>query len=371
MQQPLLFSYKLGDIQLKNRIVMASLTRARATNKELIPTKLMSEYYAQRVSAGLIITEATWVSPKSIGFINVPGIFTQQQIQGWKDVTDAVHSKRGKIFLQLGHSGTMSHPDYFNGELPGGPSAVNPQTKSFTPEGFKDTVTPREFTIAEIKDTIKDYKQAGLNAKKAGFDGIEIHAQAGMFIAQFLSINTNKRTDEYGGNIENRSRIIFEILDALKEVWDSSRIAIKFTPAALSSVGIIVPDEYTIETFKYITQKLNDYNLAYLHIAGPAESLDGTPVEAFQEHYFRHFRQIYKGTLMANLGFTKDSGNTIIKDGIADLVSYGTYYIANPDLVERFKYNIPLAESNRDFYYTGGEKGYMDYAKADYSTGNL
>ncbi|MBB5635031.1 N-ethylmaleimide reductase [Pedobacter cryoconitis] len=366
-QQPLLEEYRLGDLKLKNRVVMASLTRGRTTNPELVPTPLMAEYYAQRASAGLILTEGVWPSKKAIGFINVPGIFTPEQVEGWKSVTDAVHAKGGKIFVQLGHTGTISHPDYFDGELPAGPSAINPQTRSFTPEGFKDTVTPREFTVAEIKETIQDYKQATLNAKNAGFDGVEIHAQIGMLIPQFLSITTNKRTDEYGGSIENRARIIFEILDALLEVWDSTRIAIKFTPVAISNVGIVVPDEFTIPTYRYIAEKLNDYNLAYLHIAGPAEALNGTVVEALQEDFFSHFRKNYHGTLMANLGFTQESGNAIIKDGIADLVSYGAYYVANPDLVERFEYHIPLAEANTDLYYTGGENGYTDYPKADYT----
>lgn len=366
MQQPLLKEYQLGNLTLKNRVVMASLTRGRATNKELIPTPLMVEYYAQRASAGLILTEAAWVSDKSIGFINVPGIFTKEQAEGWKAVTNAVHAKDGKIFLQIGHVGSMSHPDYFNGELPAGPSAVNPQTKSFTPEGFKDTVTPREFSVAEIKETVQDYKKAAIHAKSAGFDGIEIHAQIGMLIPQFLSIHTNKRTDEYGGSIENRARIIFEILDALTEVWESTGIGIKFTPVALSGVGIAVPDEHTIATYRYITQKLNDYHLAYLHIAGPAEDLSGSVVEGIQQDYFKHFRQNYKGTLMANLGFTQESGNAIIQEGTADLVSYGAFYIANPDLAERFEYHIPLAESNKDLYYSGEENGYTDYPRADY-----
>jgi N-ethylmaleimide reductase len=364
--QPLLEGYQLGDLQLKNRIIMASLTRGRATNPELIPTSLMAQYYAQRASAGLILSEGTWVNPRSIGFINVPGIYTKQQVEGWKLVTQAVHDKGGLIFSQLGHIGSASHPDFFDGELPAGPSAINPQTRSFTSEGFKDSLTPRELTVDEIKQTIQDYKQAAKNAQDAGFDGIEIHAWAGMLIPQFLSSATNQRTDEYGGSIENRSRIVFEILDAVTEVWESSRVAIKFDPVALSSVGIMTPDEETIPLFKYILKRLSGYHLAYLHIVGPSEDLKGTAVSELQDNYFSHFRENYSGTLMANLGFTQESGNAILKEGTADLVSFGAPFIANPDLAERFMYHIPLSESNPDTIYTGGEDGYADYPKAEY-----
>lgn len=362
-KQPLLEEYQLGDLRLKNRVVMASLTRGRAANAGLVPTPLMVEYYAQRASAGLILSEGTWVNPRSIGFINVPGIYTREQVEGWKSVTKAVHDKGGLIFSQLGHIGSASHPDFFGGELPAGPSAINPQTKSFTPEGFKDSLTPRELTVAEIKQTVQDYKHAAQNAKEAGFDGVEVHAQTGMLIPQFLSLATNQRADEYGGNIENRARIVFEILDAIIEVWDSTRVSIKFTPVAISNVGIMTPDVETIPLFQYILKKLNDYNLAYLHIVGPAGDLTGTPVEVLQDNYFSHFRKNYSGRLMANMGFTQESGNAILKEGTADLVSFGAPFIANPDLVERFEHYVPLSESNRDTYYTGGENGYTDYPR--------
>lgn len=362
--QPLLEEYQIGDLRLKNRIVMASLTRGRATNTGLVPTPLMARYYAQRASAGLILSEGTWVNSKSIGFINVPGIYTPEQVEGWKLVTRAVHNQGGLIFSQLGHIGAASHPDFLDGELPAGPSAINPQNHSYTPQGFKDTLTPREFSVAEIKQTIQDYRQAAKNAKEAGFDGVEVHAQTGMLIPQFLSLATNHRTDEYGGSIENRARIIFEILDAILEVWESTRLAIKFAPVAYSHVGIVTPDEETIPMFQYILKKLNDYNLAFLHIVGPAETLTGTPVEVLQDNYFSHFRHHYGGRLMANLGFTQESGNAILKEGIADLVSFGAPFIANPDLPARFKYNLPLSAINRDTLYTGDENGYTDYPEA-------
>jgi len=365
--QPLLEEYQLGDLKLKNRVVMAPMTRGRATNANLVPTPLMAAYYAQRASAGLIISEGTWVSSKAIGFINVPGIYNQEQVEGWKLVTKAVHYNGGLIFSQLGHIGSASHPDHLNGELPAGPSAINPQTQSFTPDGFKDTLTPRELTVAEIRQTIQDYKQAARNAKEAGFDGVEIHAQAGMLIPQFLSLATNQRRDEYGGSIEKRARIVFEILEAIMEVWDSTRVAIKFTPVMYTHVGIVTPDEETIPLFQYILNKLNDYDLAFVHVTGPAQELIDTPVEILQNDYFSHFRHHYNGRLIANLGFTQQTGNEILQDGKADLISFGQLYIANPDLVERFNYQLPLSENDPNTYYTGEEKGYTDYPGAELS----
>ncbi|WDF66942.1 alkene reductase [Sphingobacterium oryzagri] len=368
-KQLLLEEYKLGELTLKNRVVMASLTRARANNPELIPTPLMAEYYAQRASAGLILAEGTWVNAQSIGFINVPGIYTVEQVEGWKLVTSAVHEKGGLIFSQLGHIGGASHPELLNGELPVGPSAIDLQTQSFTPDGFKASPVPRAMSLAEIKQTIRDYKQAARHARDAGFDGVEIHAQAGMLIPQFLSIAANRRTDDYGGSIEKRARIVFDILNSIMEVWDSKRVAIKFTPVMLSHVGIVKPDEETIPLFKYILDRLNDYDLAYVHIVGPSEDLSGSPVAALQEDYFAHFQAHYTGRIMANLGFSKTTANEILQKGTADLVSFGEPFIANPDLVERFKHDLPLATADRSTYYGGGEQGYTTYPKTVYPDG--
>ncbi|WP_293307551.1 alkene reductase [Pedobacter sp. UBA5917] len=360
---PLFKSFQLGDLELQNRIVMSSLTRGRATNPELVPTAIMADYYGQRASAGLIITEGTWVSKKAIGFINVPGIYTEKQVEGWKLVTDAVHKNNGKIFVQLGHCGSASHPDFFDGEIPRGPSAINPQLQSFTPEGFKDTVTPVPFTLEEIKETVNDYRKAAENALKAGFDGVEIHAQIYTLIPQFLSAATNQRKDEYGGSIENRSRILFEIIEALKTVWPTKRIGLKFTPAAFNP-GILVPDSETIATYQYILKKLNSYDLGYVQWVAPAVDLAGTVIEALDDDYFAHPRTIYKGSLMANGGFTFTSGNKIIEEETADLVSFGMPFIANPDLAERFKQNLPLATADPETFYAGGETGYTDYPNA-------
>ena len=362
-QEPLFTEFKLGELQLKNRIVMASLTRGRADNADLAPTELHTAYYAQRASAGLIITESTWVSKNAIGFVNLPGIYSREQIAGWKMVTDAVHARGGKIFLQIAHSGAVSHPDFFDGRLPLGPSAINPQEKSFTPEGFKDTVTPVAYTTREIKATVDEFRHAARNAREAGFDGVEIHAQVFTLIPQFLSPATNQRTDEYGGSTENRARILFEILDAVRTVFDNKRIGIKFTPALYNS-GIIKPDSTTLQTYAYILEKLGVYDLGYLHLVGPAVELAGTVLDQVKVDYFGYFRRLYKGTIMANLGFGRASGNQILAKGNADLVSFGTPYIANPDLVERFQRDIALAAPDAGTFYSGGASGYTDYPVA-------
>ncbi len=359
----LLTPFQLGDITLPNRVTMASMTRARATNTAIVPTDLHAAYYAQRTSAGLILSESAWVSKNAIGFLNIPGIFTTEQTQAWKKVTDAVHQENGRIFLQLAHIGAASHPDYFNGELPLGPSAINPEEKSFTPQGFKNTVTPRAYTIEQIRETIEEYHQAAINAKAAGFDGLELHAQLFTLIPQFLSAATNQRTDEYGGNITNRSKILFEILDVLIKVFPGKKVGIKFTPAAFNT-GIIRPDENTIADYEYLLHKLNEYDIAFLEIVGSAVTLAGTPVALWEDQYYSFFRNNYKGTIMANLGFNYDSGNKIIADGLADLVSFATPFIANPDLVNRFAHDLPLAVADQATYYTGGKKGFIDYPNA-------
>ena len=362
-QQPLLTTYELGDLKLKNRIVMAPMTRGRVTNPDLAPTLLNATYYAQRASAGLIITEGTGINPQAIGYINVPGIHSKEQIEGWRLVTDAVHAKDGKIFLQIAHGGSASHPDFYGGELPAGPSAINPGLQAFTPEGLKDSVTPRALTTEEIKQIISDFEQAAQNAKAAGFDGVELHAQIFTLIPQFLSIATNQRTDEYGGSIENRSRFLFEVLDVLTGVYGKN-VGVKFSPAMFNP-GLLKPDEFTISTFEYIFEKLNDYDLGYVHLLGPGTDLEGTIIAALNDNYFARFRKIYKGTLIANLGFTQQTGNAIIEEGLADLVSFGASFIANPDLPERFALGIPLAEADQSTYYTGGEQGYTDYPASD------
>lgn len=344
---------------------MAPMTRGRVTNPEMAPTLLNATYYAQRASAGLIITEGTGIIPGAVGFINVPAIYSEKQIAGWRLVTDQVHAQGGKIFLQIAHSGAANHPDLLGGQTPNGPSAINPGIQAFTPEGFKDSVTPEAFTTADIRKIINDFGQAARNAKKAGFDGVELHAQIFTLIPQFLSIATNQRSDEYGGSSMNRSRFLFEVLDELIAVY-GNHVGVKFSPAAFNP-GLLKPDGDTIATFEYIFEKLNDYNIGYIHLTGPDTDLKGTVLESLQGNFFKKFRGIYKGTLIANMGFTQQTGNTAIEEGVADLVSFGAAFIANPDLPERFEHGIPLAVADQATYYTGGESGYADYQPAKLS----
>nr|WP_288935745.1 alkene reductase [uncultured Allomuricauda sp.] len=350
------------NIKLKNRVVMAPMTRSRAVSDQKKPTdELHGLYYEQRASAGLIITEGSQVSERAVGYVNTPGIHTKAQVEGWKKVTKRVHDKGGKIFIQLWHVGRMSHPDFHNGELPLAPSAINPNAQSYTPDGFKDTVTPKEMTKEDIKTTVEDFKNAAKNAVEAGFDGIEIHSSNGYLFHQFFNGTSNTRTDEYGGSHENKARFFFEVLDAVKEVIPEEKIGTRFNPS-LNGVFGMTMDKDTIPTFEYIIKKLNDYNLAYIHLSEPFTDVSDIPYAVTE--IAKHFRPLYNGTLMINGGFDQDSGNEVIASGNADLVAYGKPYISNPDLVERFEHGIELAEWDKDTFYTPGKEGYTDYPMA-------
>ena len=357
-QQSLLKKYNLQGLMLKNRIVMAPMTRSRADNPENAPTDLIAEYYAQRASAGLIISEGSQISKRAVGYINTPGIYSNEQVEGWKKVTSAVHAKEGKIFIQLWHVGRMSHPDFHNGDLPLSASALNPNSKSYTPQGFKDTVTPKAMTPDEINETIADYGQAAKNAVAAGFDGVEIHASNGYLLHQFFSRTSNIRTDEYGGSIENRARILIEVLDEVKKYIPANRIGIRLNPSLHGVFGMTL-DEETIPTFDYIVTRLNDDNLAYLHLSEPFT--DVTNVPGAEPHIARHYRPMYKGSLMINSAFNRETGNKVIDDGLADLVAFAKLFISNPDLVERFEALAETYAWNQDTFYTPGPVGYTDY----------
>ncbi|WP_289046569.1 alkene reductase [uncultured Olleya sp.] len=360
-KQHLLTPYK-KNITLNNRVVMAPMTRSRADNNGKVPTNdLQGLYYEQRASAGLIITEGSQVSKQAVGYINTPGIHTEAQVEGWKKVTKRVHDKGGKIFIQLWHVGRMSHPDFHDGDLPVSASAINPNAKSFTPDGFKDTVTPKAMTIEEIKQTVKDFQKAAANAIESGFDGVEIHSSNGYLFQQFFNACSNERTDEYGGSIENRARFFIEVLDAMKEVIPQEKIGARFNPSLHGMSGITV-DEETIPTFEYIIKKLNDYNLAYIHLSEPFTDVSEVPFAVTE--IAKHFRPLYNGTLMINTDFDQDKGNQVLEAGNADLVAYGKPFISNPDLVERFEKNIELADWDKDTFYTTGTEGYTDYPKA-------
>ena len=358
-KQALLQPYNTNGLSLKNRVVMAPMTRSRADNPGNIPTKeLQVPYYAQRSSAGLIITEGAQISEIAVGYINTPGIYTKAQVEGWKKVTEAVHEKGGKVFIQLWHVGRISNPDFHHGELPLAPSAINPNSKSFTPQGFKDTVTPKAMTLEDIKTTINDFRQAAKNAVEAGFDGVEIHSSNGYLFHQFFNNCSNQRTDAYGGSIENKARLFFEVLEAVKKEIPEQKIGVRFNPSMHNLHGITV-DEETIPTFEYIIKKLNDYQLAYVHLSEPFNDVSEVPYAV--KEIAKHFRLLYHGTLMINGGFTQETGNAVIERGEADLVAFGKLFISNPDLVERFENNLALTDWDQETFYTPGEKGYLDY----------
>jgi N-ethylmaleimide reductase len=351
-----LFSpYQLGDLELPNRIVMAPLTRQRAGQGN-VPHALNATYYAQRASAGLIIAEATQVSPQGQGYPNTPGIHSPEQVAGWKLVTDAVHKEGGRIFLQLWHVGRISHPDLqADGALPVAPSAITPQGQAFTSEGFKPFVTPRALETTEIPGIVEKYRQGAINALAAGFDGIEVHAANGYLIDQFLRDGTNQRTDEYGGSIENRVRFLLEIVEAVTSVWDAKRVGVRLSPSGTFND---MRDSNPLETFGYTAQVLNRFDLAYLHLV---ESTDADIRHGGTAVPTNYLREMYTGTLIVSGGYTAEKGNAVLANQQADLVAFGTLYIANPDLPRRLALNAPLNQPNPESFYGGGEKGYTDY----------
>jgi len=354
--QPLLLPYQLGSYELKNRLVMAPLTRRRAGDGN-VPVDIMAAYYAQRASAGLIIAEASQISLQGIGYMNTPGIHTPEQVEGWKKITHAVHENDGLIFLQLWHVGRVSHSLLQpNLQLPVAPSAINPGGELSTPQGKKSTETPRSLEPDEIPGIVEDFRKAAQNAKAAGFDGVEIHAANSYLIDQFLHASSNQRTDKYGGPVENRARFLFEVLEAIIPVWGSKNVGIRLAPSG-TRFGMNDPDPAGL--FGYVIQKLNDYSLAYLHMVEPLLPLDDYP--HFIREVAKHFRSIYKGTLIACGGFTQEKGNEYLSQGWADLIAFGKLFIANPDLPKRFELNAPMNQPDADTFYTRGEKGYTDY----------
>lgn len=350
--------YKLGDLELNNRIIMAPLTRSRANNTEHIVIPLIAEYYHQRATAGLIISEGSQVSPRGVGYVNTPGIYSKEQTEAWKQVTKAVHEEGGKIFIQLWHVGRLSHPDFLNGELPLAPSAIKFEYDSRTPNGPKPAPIPHEMTTEEIKSVVAEFKNAAENAMEAGFDGVEIHSSNGYLFHQFFASCSNNRKDEYGGSFENRTRILFEVIDEMKKVMPENRIGVRLNPSAHDYHGLVITED-TLPTFDFLINKLNDYDLAYLHLSEPFTDVSNVPFA--ETRIAKRYRPVYKGNLMINRGFTFESGNKIIEDGDADLVAFGVPFIANPDLVKRFEIGAPLAEADKSTYYTSGARGFTDY----------
>ena len=344
---------KLGSIALKNRMVMAPLTRNRA-GEGGVPQDLNVTYYEQRASAGLIVTEATPISLMGHGYPALPGIYTDAQIAGWKKVTDAVHAKGGKIVIQLWHVGRISHPSLLNGELPVAPSAIKPAGKAFTYKGLVDYVEPRALDASELPAIVQDYLHATQCALKAGFDGVEIHAANGYLLDQFMRDGSNTRTDNYGGSFENRARLLLEVTKAVVETAGADKVGIRISPVNPFND---MHDSNPQALFNYVTEQLNQFNLAYLHaVEGGIHG--GGKADAFD---FDQMRKLYKGAYMANLSYDKARGNAAIASGHADVIAYGVPFIANPDLVERYKTDATLNEADSKSFYGGTEKGYTDY----------
>lgn len=352
----------LGEIELKNRIVMASMSRARTDNPGLVPNELQVEYYRQRASAGLILTEGTWPSEEAIGAVHVPGLYTTEQAEGGKRITDAVHEAGGKIVVQLGHTGAASHPDLLGGKLPLAPSAVDLEFEVFTGE-MKRSPIPRPMSLKDIDRTISDYARATRLAQDAGFDGVELHGTASFLIPQFLSSHANRREDDYGGSIENRSRFPLEILRAMIAEWMPGRVGFKLCPGF--AMGGLQPNPQTIPTFEYLVQQVSDLNLAYVQFQNAPTDLSGTPYAMLMDATAQHFRKHYRGSIIANGGLHKAAAESLVSSGDAQAVAVGAYFLSNPDLVDRIRRGVDLAPiPPRETWYGGGAEGYLDYPTA-------
>jgi N-ethylmaleimide reductase len=344
---------EIGPLSLPNRVVMAPLTRSRAAAGN-VPTQLNALYYAQRASAGLIISEATQIAPEGQGYISTPGIHSAEQIQGWTCVTGAVHASGGRIVAQLWHVGRISHPSFQpGGALPVAPSAIRPNGQAFTAKGFEPIPTPRALDTSEIPGLVDQYAQAARNAVAGGFDGAEVHGANGYLIDQFLRDGTNKRTDQYGGSIANRTRFLFEVVDAVTAVIGPERTGLRISPQNGQND---IADSDPQSLFNHVAKELSGRGLAYLHVI--EGDTGGTPVPPFD---YAAIKRIFGGIVIANNGFDKERANATIADGRVDLVAFGKPFISNPDLVTRLYLDAPLNPANRETFYGGGEQGYTDY----------
>lgn len=349
----------LGDLDLGHRIVMAPLTRMRANVPGDVPGPLMVEYYGQRASkGGLIISEATTISATARGYLGAPGLYSDDQVAGWRRVTDAVHAKGGRIFAQLWHVGRVSHVDLSKGAAPVAPSAVSFNGMAYTANGWVPVSPPRALELAEIPALIDDYRRAAERAKAAGFDGIEIHAGNGYLIDQFLQDGTNKRTDRYGGSLENRARLLFEVIDAVLPIWGKSRIGFRVSPSTQFQE---MHDSDPTATFGHVGRKARDYGLAYIHVIEPRIKGNEAVAEGLAPVAAGQLKQAFGGPIIAAGGFEPDSADAIIAEGTADLVAFGRHFIANPDLPKRISQKLPLNEYDRNTFYGGDHRGYTDY----------
>jgi 2,4-dienoyl-CoA reductase-like NADH-dependent reductase (Old Yellow Enzyme family) len=339
---------KVGALELPNRIVMAPLTRSRADGGGRVPNAMMAEYYAQRASAGLILSEATSVTPMGVGYADTPGIWSDEQVEGWKLVTEAVHKAGGRIFLQLWHVGRISDPVFLNGDTPVAPSSIKPAGHVSLVRPIKDYETPRALDLEEIPGIVAAYRKGAENAKKAGFDGVEVHGANGYLLDQFLQDKTNRRTDAYGGSIENRARLMLEVTDACIDVWGADRVGMHLAPRRDShDMG----DSTPLETFGYVARELGKRGIAFIC----AREAIG------DDRLGPALKKAFAGVYIANEKLTKESAEQLLNSGEADAVAWGQWFIANPDLPARLKQNAPLNPARPDKFYAPGAEGYTDY----------
>ena len=356
----LLEPYKLQDQTLDNRLVMAPMTRTRADD-DRVPTDLMREYYEQRASAGLIVTECTAIREDSAGIIRAPGIYNDAQVDGWRKITEAVHAAGGKIFMQIWHGGRISHPTLQpGGQLPIAPSAIAAKGQLFTPNGPIDFPVPRALELSEIAPVIDAYGAGAANAKRAGFDGVELHGAFGYLPDQFLQSGTNTRTDHYGGPVENRARFMLEVIEAMIGAWDADHVGVKLSPSA-TFYGQF--DDDALSTYSYLVRALDALKIDYIHIMepNPNDIATGKVIEKPTEA----LRPLFSKTVITNGGYDKTTAEAVLEAGSADLVSFGAKFIANPDLPRRFREDAPLNEGDYATFYGLGPKGYTDYPFLD------
>lgn len=342
----------IGKLTIQNRMIMAPLTRNRAAEGG-VPQEMNLNYYRQRATAGLIITEASQISADGVGYPGTPGIYNDEQVAGWKKITDAVHEEGGHIFIQLWYCGRISHPDLLpDNNIPVAPSAIRPEGEAITYEGMKPFVEPRALTTDEIQSIVSDYRHAAQMAKQAGFDGVEVHAANGYLIDQFLRDGSNQRSDEYGGSHENRMRFLNQVLDAVCEVWPSDCVGVRISP---ENTFNSISDSNPQQLFSDIVSQLNSRQLSYLHV------LEGDMLGKSRAVDYPALRNSYNGVYMANHGYDKIRAEEALEKNTCDLVAFGVPFLANPDLVYRLQNNLELNQPDQNTFYGGDETGYTDY----------
>ena len=348
----LLDPLKIGDLELPNRILMAPLTRNRSTGPGRVPNAMMRDYYAQRASAGLILSEATSVAPAGVGYPHTPGVWSDEQVEGWRNVVEGVHAAGGRIFLQLWHVGRISDPIYQDGALPVAPSAIAPKGNVSLVRPQRPYVAPRALKTEELADVVEAYRHGAQNAKKAGFDGVEVHGANGYLLDQFLQDSANKRDDGYGGSIENRARLLLEVTDAVVSVWGAGRVGVHLAPRGdMHDVG----DSNLPATFGHVARELGKRSIAFLCARESTKAPRLGP----------DLKTAFGGVYIANEGFSRDDAEATIEAGEADAVAFGKLFIANPDLPRRFSLGAPLNAWNAETFYSEGPVGYTDYPAAE------